>query len=362
MKLGLLCVAFLLAIAGLFLRPEPDWRFVVPPTPVAGTGEEFETVFDYTSPLGVAHAPAISVREGGLDLMWFDGLRESHNDVVIRQARIPFSTGPVPDSRVLLSRQQISAAMQPRQTILTLGNTITDARTGGHFVTVVTLGGWAAASVAHWDGARAQARKLNLSPFIARSHLVKSPVVAMRNGYRMLPAYFEVSEGYGVAALIDGQNRVRAQSDMRGDFAGIQPMIVPLSEQSAVALLLKFDLNQCNMLVSRSEDGVFSWSPAKPTNIANPNAPVAAVLLEGGRILMAYSVAEDAAKTLRFAVSEDAGETWAPGRDIDVSETGSLRYPMMAVLPDGRIALTYSAATKTRVLVHILSLDWALAQ
>lgn len=362
MKLALLSAVVLLSLVGGFLRPEPQWGFVVPPTPAVGTGERFETVFDYISQLGVAHAPGLSVREDGLELVWFDGLRESHNDVVIRQAHIPFSIEPVADSTVLLSRQKISVAMQPRQTILTLGNTISDAGSGGQFVTVVTLGGWAASSIAHWDENLGAARKLNLSPVIARSHLVKSPVVTMQSGYRMLPAYFEVSEGYGVAALIDAQNRVRAQSVMTGDFAGIQPMIVPLSEQTAVALLRKFDRKQSNMLVSQSQDGGKSWSAPVPTNIANPNAPVAAVLLDGGRILMAHSVAEDAAKTLRFAVSDDQGQTWVPGRDIDVSSAGSLRYPMMAVLPDGQIALTYSADNKTRVLVHILSLDWALGQ
>lgn len=362
MKLGLFVSVIVLAVAGLFLRPVPHWSFELGTPATLGTGAEFETIFEHNSQLGVAHAPAFAVRDGALELVWFDGIRESHNDVEIFHATVPLNTYSATPGAPILSRQKMSNAMMPRQTILTLGNTIFDAADTGYFVTVVTLGGWAAAGIAHWDPDGGVGRKLNLSSVIARSHLVRSPMVGMQDGFRLVPAYFEVSEGYGVTALVDAQNRVRGQGTMRGEFAGIQPMIVPLSDKRAVALLRKFDKRQTQMLVSWTEDGGASWSSPQQTNIANPNAPVAAVRLEDGRVLMAYSVAEDDARTLRFATSDDDGASWIQGRKIDTSDTGSLRYPMMAVLPDGRIALTYSSGTKTSVLLHVLSADWAVAQ
>lgn len=211
---ALLIAAGIAALSGLILRPAPDWRFADPPMARTGTGGGIETVFTYTSTLGVAHAPAFVLGPDGREIVWFDGIRESHNDVEILQANLSDS-----EVRSVLSRRSVSQLMSPRQTILTLGNTIGDVESNNYFATVVTIGGWAAASIAHVT--ETQARKLNLSPLIARSHLVKSPVVPMANGMLMVPAYFELSEGYGVAALLNEDRRVIDQSVMRGGFSGI---------------------------------------------------------------------------------------------------------------------------------------------
>ena len=343
----------LLAAAGLWLRPVPDWRFAPAPRTALGTGSSFETVFRHTSEQGVAHAPSLVSR--GTEVIWFDGIREGHNDV--RVLRAPLETGEVTN---LLTRQALSARMVPPQTILTLGNTVDDGTGAGMFATVVTLGGWAAASIAHvTDG---NARKLSLSPLLNRSHLTKSPVVPMSGGWRVLPAYFEMEGGHGVVALIDPHGRVRAQTVIFGEFSGIQPVIVPLSDTNALAILRRFDRLDDRLLASWTNDGGASWSAPEALDLPNPRAPVAAVPLADERLLMLYNDASDSAKVLRFAVSDDGGRSWKPGLVLDGPGNGQVRYPMMEVLADGRIAVTYSAKDKTEVLVHTLTADWALAE
>lgn len=351
---ALLIAAGIAALSGLILRPAPDWRFADPPMARTGTGGGIETVFTYTSTLGVAHAPAFVLGPDGREIVWFDGIRESHNDVEILQANLSDS-----EVRSVLSRRSVSQLMSPRQTILTLGNTIGDVESNNYFATVVTIGGWAAASIAHVT--ETQARKLNLSPLIARSHLVKSPVVPMANGMLMVPAYFELSEGYGVAALLNEDRRVIDQSVMRGGFSGIQPVVVPYSELEAVALLRRFDRVNDRLLASWTADGGRSWSAPEQLAIPNPNSPVAAVLLDDGRILMLYNDAPDRANTLRFAVSSDGGRTWSPRRLLDGPDGGALRYPMMEVTDDGSILVTYSDDKQT-ILAHLVWADWALEE
>ncbi|SEO69206.1 BNR repeat-like domain-containing protein [Salinihabitans flavidus] len=352
-RAGLLGTIALLAVAGLWLRAEPPWRFAPAGKAALNTGDSFETVFHHTSKEGVAHAPALV--NDGTEVIWFDGLREGHNDVRILQAQL--ESGEVSD---LLTRQALSAQMVPPQTILTLGNTVDDGTGDGWLATVVSLGGWAAASIAHVANGRG--RKLSLSPILNRSNLTKSPVVPMSGGWRMLPAYFEMEGGHGVAALIDERGRVRAQAVMRGKFRGIQPMIVPMSDTRAVALLRRFDRSNDRLLASWTSDGGQSWNTPEPLNLPNPSAPVAAVPLADGRLLMLFNDAPDSADTLRFASSADGGRSWTMGRILDGPGQGPLRYPMMTVLADGRIAVTYSAQGKTEIRVHVLSADWALAE
>ncbi len=344
-----------LSLIGYFARPAPDWRFAATPRATLGTGPSFETLFEYEKQSGQAHAPAVVPEGDTKALLWFDGIRESHNDVKILKALLPGE-----EVTELFSRQSVSGQFTPRQTILTLGNTIGDVTENSHFATVVTLGGWAASSIAHIaDGT---ARKLNLSPVIARSHLVRSPVVAMANGQVMLPAYFEVSEGYGVAVLLDANRRVRGQAAMRSGFSGIQPVIVPYTASHAVALLRRFDKSNDKLLASWTTNGGQSWSPPAQLSIPNPNAPVAAVALEDDRLLMLYN--DDAARAdrLRFATSTDFGKTWQPGRYLVDGTRGNVRYPMMHVLPDGQILATYSTGDKTGIAAQVFSADWAVAQ
>ena len=347
----------LLAVLGLWLRPSPEWGFQIQPGADVSLPPEFNTVFNYPSPEGTAHAPAIRVLEEGFELFWFDGIRESHNDVRILATTV--KEGQATAVAEKLSRQTLSRSITPRQEILTLGNPVADGR-DGMLVTAVSLGGWAAASVVQIEDGTAQA--LNLSPLLNRSHLVKSPVLQGIGGNRILPTYFEMGRAYGVAAVLDSGARVRGLARMPGDMAGIQPLIIPLSEGDAVALLRRFDGTTDRLLSTRTQDGGRTWSPLRKTELPNPSAPVAGVRLSDGRILIAYNDAPDRADVLRFAVSDDGGERWTKGRVIDGPERGDLRYPMMRVLSDGRIALTYSEGSKAVIVAHVFSATWALEQ
>ncbi len=368
-QLAILClmVASLGLSAWAVVRDVPPvWRFALPePVPVTGA-PRFETVFDYAVQTGQAHAPSVVVREGGFDLLWFEGSEEAQADVDIHGAGFARDgDGWREVSRdVRITRGALGAAMDPGQLVVTLGNTVENEAAEGHvFATVVSVGGWAMASVADVEmgpGGPVRAAKLNLSPFLNRSHLVKSPMVAFSDGSKGLPAYFEMGAAHGVLVRFGRGGRVRDTARIAGPGKPIQPMIVPLGEDRAVAWLRDFDPSG-DLLVSWSEDGGRSWSEARPAGLPNPSAPVAALGLGPGRILMAANDDPGGGDRLRLLLSEDEGESWRVLRELAPNGAGA-RYPMLRRLAGGEIALAYSVGNKRGLRVHVLNGAWVDAQ
>lgn len=365
LKAGLFAAAVVLAGAGFALRPAPVWQFAVPQVPVDNRAPAFETVFDYDSPVGTAHAAAIKLTAVGFDVIWFDGLRESSNDVEIFQAQFSEDQNGwhVSKPEAVLSRQSASAVMHPRQTVLTLGNVIEhEGHPDALLATIVSVGGWAMASIAHVDmvdNAPVRAEKLNLSPLLNRSFLVKSSMIGFADGDSGLPAYYELGNAFGALVRLNAQGRVVGLRRMAGGVRSIQPSIVVKDPLNAVAFLRNFDLESDRLLASWTTDGGHSWSAPSPLDLPNPNAPVAALRLPDGQILMVFN--DDAIKSdvLRFALSQDDGRTWQRKAALE-SRGGDARYPAMRYLPDGRIALTYSVDGKTGIRVHVFTQRWVL--
>jgi hypothetical protein len=341
-----------------------DWRFAVT-APVEAVGAPaFERVFDYAVPEGVAHAPAILLDGEAARIAWFEGSAEAQPDVDIHSVELRrgpegWQAGrPAP----YITRDTLGAAMEPRQLVVTLGNVVeNEARDASVYATVVSVGGWAMASVADVEMAEdgpVKARKLNLSPFLNRSHLVKSPMVGYANGSYGLPAYFEMGGTHGTLVRFGPQGRVRDTRRISGPGKMIQPMIVPLDSARAVAFLRDFDRSD-RLWLSRTGDGGQSWSVAEKTDMANPSAPVAALGLGAGRILMVAND-EAGAGDLRLLLSEDEGASWRVLEILEPDAAGA-RYPMLRRSGDAFL-LTYSHDNKRGIRAVAFNAAWLAAQ
>jgi predicted neuraminidase len=348
--------------------PELIWEFSVA-APVHESQEEprVNTVFDYSSPAGTAHSPAIVLHPDGFSLVWFDGTRESHEDVVIKQARFTKSDLGWANNNpnVYFDKEALSKKTTPRQIILSLGNTVQYGdEQNAALATIVSIGGWAAASISKVDfidGLPAAVRKLSLSPFLNRSHLVRAPTVAYADGSVAIPAYFELGNAFGELVRLDKDGYVRDKRRMsQGRFA-IQPMIVPLDAKNAVALMRNFDEHSDRLIATWTENGGRSWSPARLLEVPNPNSPVAAILLHSNDLLMVFNDSPTDARVLRLAISKDQGHTWKTVRTLE-QDGGVVRYPAMARLPDGDILLTYSVGSKRGIKALIFNENWILEE
>lgn len=370
LHLGILALAGLsIALSAVAIwRDHPlNWRFALPEPVHSTDAPRFETVFDYTAETGQAHAPAIVLHEDGFSVLWFEGSEEAQADVDIHQIMLWRGAGtwepgePAP----VITRGRLAGVFEPRQLVVTLGNTIeNEAINDRLFATVVSVGGWAMASVADVRMGRSGpdwARKLNLSPFLNRSFLVKSPMVDYADGSKALPAYFEMGSTYGALVRMDDGGRVRDVRRMAGKgMKPIQPMIVPLDETRAVAFLRDFDPSR-ELLISRTEDGGQSWSEVASTDIPNPSAPVAALALGGGRILMAANDDPNGGDGLRLLLSEDEGISWQGFHILERNGSGA-RYPMLRRLPGDEIALAYSVGNKRGIRAIVFNEAWVAAQ
>ena len=363
--LGLGLVSLCLSVWAIRADAALSWRFMVPEA-VAPEGEPvFETVFDYTAETGQAHSPGILVREEGFTIIWFEGSEEAQADVDIHYTGFERDTeGWLRGTTgLLVTRGGLARVMAPRQIVVTLGNTIeNEAVRDGLYATVASVGGWAMASVVDVrapGGQPSRARKLDLSPVLGRSNLVKSPMVEYADGSYGLPAYFEMGSTFGVLARLDKAGRVRDTRRMNGFGKPIQPMVVPLSETRAVAFLRDFDPSR-KLLVSRTEDGGQSWSRVAPMAVENPSSPVAALGLGEGRILLAVNDDGDRPEVLRLVLSEDEGESWRVLEEFEGD--GALRYPMLRRLRTGEIVLAYSKGTKRGLVAHVFNQAWVAAQ
>ena len=344
-----------------------DWNFAVPELPVPSGTPLFERVFDYTANEGQAHSPAILAEEGGFSVVWFEGSAEAQADVDIHRVVLRCdgdgwrATVPAP----FVTRAALGRALDPQQLVVTLGNSIqNEAQPDALFGTAVSVGGWAMASVADiWlDGGQvASARKLNLSPLLNRSHLVKSPMVAYADGSHALPAYFEMGPTYAELVRFAPDGRVRDVRRMPSSgVKAIQPMVVVHDAQRAVAFIRDFDPSG-RLWISRTNNGGQSWSEVEMTETPNPSAPVAALPLAGGSILMAMNDDAADAGVLRLAVSRDQGNSWRVIHTFE-HDGGALRYPMLRRLAGGEIALAYSHATKRGIRAYVLNDAWVAAQ
>ncbi|MEM7075488.1 MAG: exo-alpha-sialidase [Pseudomonadota bacterium] len=361
---GLIGLSLLLSAVAIVRRQRPEWRFAMesPPDPACPPG--FQTLYDYKAQGGQAHAPFLLVSGSGLELLWFEGSAEAQADVDIHAVRLSRSHGAwhagTPGPRV--ARRALGAAMTPRQLVVTLGNMIDAARPDRIFLTVVSVGGWAMASVAEVTlspGGVRQARKLNLSPVLNRSFLIKSPVVAFQNGLRGVPAYFEMGPTYGALVQVDAQGRVRDMSRIAGPGRPIQPMIVPFDALNAVAFLRDFNPSGA-LWMSETTDGGRHWSFAHNAGLPNPSAPVAALRLDDGSVLVAANDDPHGGDRLSLLIWSRDAASWRRVHELEPNGAGA-RYPVMRVHPDGEIVLAYSTGNKKGLRVHLFSRAWAEA-
>ena len=365
--LGVSC-ALICGIA-LVQRPAIVPEFLGPFRPNLDSSEapKFQTVFDYAFQNGDAHAPALRILSNGFSIIWFEGSREGKSDVQIMETRFEAPAWSSSGKHVLLNSSGVSKAM-PGQTVSTLGNTIQFGNSPGRLLaTVVSIGGWAMAQVADVTvgDMPTTVNKLNLTPLLNRSYLVKSPTVPMIAGLTGLPTYFEMGNAFSTFALLDESGRVRDNYRISQGQNAIQPTILPISKNQAVAFMRNFTPDSDRLFASWTKNGGRHWSTPEQIALPNPSAPVGAILLSNGEILMAFNDDPVRSDLVRLAISSDLGRNWnrvATLEDHNGEKAKSARYIMMRRLPSGQIALTYSQNSKGGIRAHVFNEAWVRSQ
>lgn len=312
-------------------RPEPQLAgFAVPKVqafPLAAAQEPvFESRFASSGLKNFAHASAITaLPNGDLLTVWFAGSREGAADVQIRGARFDAARSAWGEEFVLATREGTQQGLQ--KYIRKLGNPVVvvtpDSRLWMFYVSV-SLGGWAGSAInATYSDDMGQTwsapRQLVTSPFLNISTLVRGAPVVHADGSIGLPVYHEFLGKFAEYLYLDRNGEVVDKFRISHGNYSLQPTVVPLDENRAVAMLRYAGDDLHKVLASRTEDGGKTWDTPVPLEPHNPNSSLAAIAAPGHGLLVALNDLKEGRFRLSLYGTDSQLQSWKPLLDLDRS-------------------------------------------
>ena len=223
---------------------------------------------------------------------------------------------------------------------------------------IATVGGWSTAWVEFMrsaDGGETWTapRRLQTAPGWNFSTLVRGAPVLYGDGRIGLPVYHETFRKMSEWVLLDEDGSVMDKVRITDHPQTIQPVVVPLDAQRAVALMRPV-VPPYRVMVARTEDGGRTWGETTATDLVNPRASVAGVEANRGAVLMAWNDHPGWRANLDLALSPDGGATWPRRVRIDKmpdpwvppwpDRAFTVSYPYLLRTSDGLYHLFYSYA------------------
>lgn len=281
---------------------------------------QFSSRFVSSQLTDFVHSSSVTAMpDGGLMAVWFAGSREGAADVQVRTARFDPRTDEWGAEQVLATRESTRDGTQ--RYIRKLGNPVIalgpDNRLWMFYVSV-SLGGWATSAInlmvsddlgSSWSAPR----QLVTSPFFNISTLVRAAPVFHADGSIGLPVYHEFMGKFAEYLYLSAEGEVVDKFRISRGKHSLQPTIVPLDGQRAVAMLRYAGETHHRVLASRTEDAGQTWSEPYPLEPANPNSSLAAVGTDDDGLLVALNDLQDG----RFKLS-------LYGTDADLNEWRSV--------------------------------------
>jgi predicted neuraminidase len=131
----------------------------------------------------------------------------------------------------------------------------------------------------------------------------------------------------------------------------IQPTLFEAKDGRIVAVMRSRDSRK--ICQSQSKDRGETWSPAKETELPNPNSGIDVIKLPSGHVWLIYNHTALGRSPLNLARSSDDGTTWEKVHTLE-EEVGEFSYPALIHSSNGMLEMTYT--WKRRHIKHV-SLD-----
>ncbi|HLS99704.1 MAG TPA: sialidase family protein [Porticoccaceae bacterium] len=305
------------------------------PAPAEGAGDsaldrllvpEFESRFASTGFHRHVHSSSIApLPDGGLISVWFAGSREGAEDVNIRTSRYDPATQRWGEEFKLISRETTERVLQ--RDIRKLGNPVISLAPNGRlwlFYVSVSMGGWAGSAInaIHSDDGGdswSAPRRLITSPFLNISTLVRNPPVFHRDGSMGLPVYHEFLGKFAEYLYLSPDGRILDKFRISSGNHSLQPAIVPLGGDSALALLRNAGVEHGKVLATYTRDRGRTWSEHVPVAPWNPDSAVAAIGEGDGHILVALNDIADGRFRLTLYQTDETLKNWRQVAVLDES-------------------------------------------
>ena len=340
--------------------PRAGLRFAEASVSLASPGAPAHPIhedrFVYTHRLTrFAHSPTLTeLANGDLLLVWFGGDGEGSPSVGLYQSTYRPGVGIWTRPLLLTDREQTQAELG--RYVFTLGNpALWTAPEGSVYLFYVTswAAGWSGSSI-HLKISRdngktwTPAKRLVTSPFFNSGTLVRNNPYLYRDGTIGLPAYHELLGVFPEILRVRRDGVVLGKTRIDYGKRSLQPSIVTLDEERALALLRprpsRADRDrEPRVLLSRTTDAGQHWSRPAALELTNPGSSVVGLRASDGSILAVTNLSTTSRNDLSLARSVDSGKTWTVMTAIEHSEQGQqFAYPTLVQATDGRIHLAYA--------------------
>ncbi len=328
-KVGV-CLAIACVFVGAWFSDPPHTiaPFAVASAPAVSASAKpvYESRFTSSGINDFVHSSAITALPGG-DLMsvWFAGSREGAGDVQIRASRYQASTGEWGGEQVLATRE--STQKGTGKYIRKLGNPVIALAPDNRlwlFYVSVSVGGWAGSSVNvmvsdDLGNSWSPPRQLLTSPFLNISTLVRAAPVFHADGSIGLPVYHEFLGKFAEYLYLSANGDVIDKFRISRGKNALQPSVVALDGQKAVAFLRYAGDVHHRVLASRTEDAGQTWSKPYPLDPSNPNSSLAAVGTTGNGMLVALNDLREGRFKLSLYSTDWQMKQWHSLIDLDKS-------------------------------------------
>lgn len=259
--------------------------------------------------------------------VWFAGSREGAPDVDIRASRFdPVGQEWTPEF-TLVSREATETVLQ--RYIRKLGNPVIALAPNNRlwlFYVSVSVGGWGGSAInaMHSDDGGVSwspPKRLVTSPFFNISTLVRNSPIFHRDGSIGLPVYHEFLGKFAEYLHLSPDGEVLDKFRISEGRHSLQPAIVPLSGESALALLRNAGQEPGKVLASFTEDRGQTWSEPVQVEPWNPNSSLAAIGAQDAEkdILVAMNNLRDGRHRLSLYETDATLKNWRLRKILDES-------------------------------------------
>ena len=305
---------------------------------------------------------------GDLIASWYGGSDETRSDVWI-YVSIRDRNGRWSAPQQVEKGPSTEDAIQAG--VKSVGNPVLFANERGVslFYVAIPFGGWSSGTICvttsrdgmHWS----RPRRISASPFLNLGVLVKGRPLPYTDGSLALPIYYQLGRKGSGLLRVTPSGDVLDESRLEDHRPLIQPWMIPISPNDAVALLRWSSLMPGCVRMVRASAGGTKWSSVFGTPLVHRDSAVAGESLNDGSLLVAYNNTAWDRRDLSIARTPDGGWHWSKPRPIerDTTPDWNVRreysYPYFFRSSDGRIHLLYSWR-RTRIRHLVFNDAWFL--
>lgn len=301
-----------------------------------------------TTQVEMSHAPSLAeLPDGGLIAAWYAGSREGAKDVKIWFS-IADKDRKWQPPKILLDKETLQK--QTGRFIRKLGNPVLYMQENKlHcWIVSVSYGGWSGSSLNHAvseDGGKTWSsfQRMKISPLFNVSNLVRVPPVPMDNGMIGLPLYHEMMLKYCQFLTLNTDGKILGRSLIPTQKEALQPTVVALDSQSAVALMRNASKDkEKKIMIAQTHDAGKTWQMLPDLSLNNSDSSLALTRSFSGDLFLAANSGKDRSTIELFRGSDKDLSHWTRLLQLENSPNQEFSYPSLLVEQDGSLGLVYT--------------------